>query len=323
MKTKLLIKTSKALTFFIVFAAIAALAAAGRQLLYESSGTTSFKLFQEQDGSRTIEETLQSYMPYFKYSEVGGEEMLLVSVNKTIKEYIDAEGLEGTTSWTVRKGPKLETLLWSKTEDATILNVNGGKPVLVSGLGGCCAELSGYRLFDLETGKLLMSFNDFSYHEKVDQPFSLEVPNSSLGFRYIGAISQDSTRDRDFQAPEAGKEATLLIKYASDSLKQELQVDMETAQGYAASVLEFALEKDPSAPDSDKIEINDNQVTLWNIDKATDPHQISGVLLKIVLNGGNGDKVVKIPVKNDQLDLSSAEIPAGVSIRALPTLRAF
>lgn len=314
-KLMLIKKTSKAITFLIVLSAIAALAASA-ELLYQSSGTSRFKLLK-QDGLLYYTKTLQDYDVHRYYSEIGGEELMLVSSSKTAQVNLNAEGISGKVSWTVRKGPHLETVLWGRTENATELNVHGFQHVLVSGLGGCCAEMTGYRLFDITNGHLLMSFNDFSFREHVVQPYSLEVPNSPLRIRYIGVLSQDSTRDRDFKTPQPGKHAVLLIKYATESLKQKLQVDMEVADGYAASVLDMKLEKDPTVPNSDKIEIQDNQIRLWNIDGVTSPSQITGVILKIVLNAGKGDKMIKIPVKNDQFDLSTAEIPSGVVINLL------
>lgn len=313
-KLKLIKKTSKAITFLIVISCLAALAVAA-ELLYQNSGTSSFKLYKDEGGQHYYVKTLQDYDFHHDYSDEGGEEMLLVSSSKAVRVELDAEGISGKVSWSVRKGPKLETKLWSRTENATELNVHDTQHVLVSGLGGCCAEMTGYRLFDIRNGRILMSFNDFSFKQEVVQPFSLEVPNSPLRIRYIGALSQDSTRDRDFIAPLPGKQAVLLIKYANESLKQRIQVDMEVADGYAASVLEMKLEKDPTAPDSNKIEIVNDQVTLWNIDGATLPSAIQGVVLKIVLSGGSGEKTIKIPVKNDQFDLSSAEVPSGVVLR--------
>lgn len=322
MKTKILARTSKTITFIIVLSCLAALASTS-QLLYESSGISNFKLIQSAEGARTITKTSQDYDIFRNYTEQGGEELYLVSSAKTVTQYLDAEGITGGVSWSVRKGPRLENVLWGKSEQATELNVHGAQPVLVSGLGGCCAEMTGYRLFDITSGHLLMSFNDFSWHERVTQPFSLEVPNSTLAFRYIGAISQDSTRDRDFVDPTAGKQAALLLKYANESLKQKIQIDMEVEQGYGVSVLEFKLEKDPNAPNSDKVEIQDNQARLWNIDGATAPNQIGGVLLKVVLDAGKGSKTIKIPVKNDQFDLNSATIPSGVTIHAIVQVRTF
>ncbi len=181
--------------------------------------------------------------------------------------------------------------------------------------------MTGYRLFNLETGRLLMSFNDFNYRFKVTQPFSLEVPNSPLVIRYLGLISQDSTRDRDFIEPVPGKQAALLIKYANNQLRQRLQVDMPATEGYGISVLEARLERDPAVPNSDRIEFREDQAILWNIDGATGAGSISGVLLKVVLDAGLGQKVIKIPVKNDRLDLESAQIPSGVSVRPVVEFR--
>ncbi|MGZ3772342.1 MAG: hypothetical protein ACXVCY_00615 [Pseudobdellovibrionaceae bacterium] len=316
-KSKLIKKTSKAITLLIVLSVIAALAVTS-ELLYESSGASSFKLYKTPDGLQYYTKSSQDYEIHRSYAEQkAGEVLFLISSQKNQQIYLNTEGQSGSISWNVRKGPKLENILWSRAESATELNVHNSQSVLVSGLGGCCAELTGYRLFDLETGRILMSFNDFSYKSNVTQPFSLEVPNSPLKARYIGALSQDSTRDRDFVEPQTGKSAVLLIKYATDTLKQKIQIDMEVDDGYAASVLDMKLEKDPKTPNSDKIEIQDDHITLWNIDGVTSPTQITGVILKVILNGGNGDKTIKIPVKNDQFDLSSAEVPLGVAIQSI------
>lgn len=310
--------SSAKLLFLLIFFLGATVFALATQLLYQSSGVSRFKLQRStSDGSRTVVHTSQDYDLYRQFSEEGGDQLFLLSSSKTTTQYLDAEGITGSTSWTVRKGSRLEQLLWSRTEPVTELNLHGTYPVVVSGQGGCCGELTGYRLFNLETGRLLMSFNDFSYHERVIQPFSLEVPNSDLSIRYIGDLSQDSTRDRDFVAPVAGMQATMLLKYAGTSLWQKIQIDMSVASGYAPSVIEFKIEKDPAIAGSDVVEIRDNKIQLWNIDGAENPNQIQGVLLKIVLNAGLGDKIIKIPVRSDRLSLGSAVIPAGVAIRSI------
>lgn len=315
-------KASKILTFFIVMTAVAALAATAH-LLYESSGTSRFQLFKDAQGRHPVVQTSQDYRTHVKYTEAGGTEFYLVGSQKTLRYYLDADGVTGTLSWSVRKGEDFSKKLWARTEKATVLNVNNNLPVVVSGLSGCCAEMTGYRLFDLETGTLIMSFNDFLMRETVVQPYVLSVPNSSLGPRYIGVISKDSTRDLDFVDATSGKESVLLIKYATDTLKQKIQLDMEVAAGFSPSVLEVALEKDPTVVDSAKIEINDGQATLWNIDGATSANAITGVYLKLVVDAGNGAKTVKIPVKNDQFDLTAAELPQGVVIHPIVQLRTF
>lgn len=299
------------------FSAAVGAGAVATQVLYQTSGTSSFKLVKTSDGRRIATKKSQDYVLHRKYSKILGEEQFLVSSSKIVNQFLDAEGVSGTVSWGVRKGNKLEQALWQRTESATELNVHDSQPVVVSGLGGCCAEMTGYRLFNIETGRLLMSFNDFSSREKVVQPFSLQVPNSDLSTRYIGGLSVDSTRDRDFVTPVSGKEAALIVKYARSSLVQKIQVDMNVAPGYGVSVIEFKLEQDPAVPGSESIEIQGNQVQLWNIDGSTDSSQIRGVVLKVVLDAGLGSKTVRIPVQKDQLSLGAAEIPSGVVIRSI------
>ncbi|NUN04943.1 MAG: hypothetical protein HUU57_04190 [Bdellovibrio sp.] len=315
-------KASKFLTFFIVMTVLAAMAATGH-LLYESSGTSKFQLFKDPQGTHSVVQTSQDYQTHVKYSEVSGAEFYLVGSQKTLRYHLDADGVTGSISWSVRKGEDFSKKLWSRTESATTLNVNNNLPVIVSGLSGCCAEQTGYRLFDIESGQLLLSFNDFLMREKVVQPYVLSVPNSSLAARYIGVISQDSTRDLDFVDATVGKQAVLLIKYAADSLKQKIQLDMDVAAGFAPSILEVSLHKDPSVVDSAKIEIVDGHATLWNVDGTTAANAITGVYLKLVVDAGNGAKIVKIPVKNDQFDLTGAELPQGVVIHPIVQLRTF
>ncbi|KYG65206.1 hypothetical protein AZI87_11620 [Bdellovibrio bacteriovorus] len=325
MKTKKnFFRVSKAVTLLIVLSAIAAMAATA-ELLYEASGTASFKLYKDTKSElRSTVIQSQDFELARHYTASEGEKLFLVNIKKTVQRYLDAEGIVGTATWNVRTGDKLQTQLWSRTESATEVNVHPNQPVVVSGLGGCCAEMTGYRLFNIETGRLIMSFNDFAWKEKVTQPFSLEVPNSTLAARYIGAITQDSTRDRDFVEAAPGKKAALLIKYANEMLKQKLQVDMETAPGYGISVMEFSMERDPSVPGSDKIELQGNDTAvLWNIDGASSPSAISGVILKIALDAGLGQKTIKIPVRNDELDLDSAIIPSGIEVHPIVKSGAF
>ncbi|MNL51056.1 hypothetical protein D3C87_1741230 [compost metagenome] len=92
---------------------------------------------------------------------------------------------------------------------------------------------------------------------------------------------------------------------------------MVVMPGWGISVLDMKLEKDPDVTGSDKIEIVRSVATLWNIDKQTDPTKIEGVRLVVVVNAGDGDKTIKIPVRKDRLSLEAVEIPPGVHIRVL------
>ncbi|MNT65142.1 hypothetical protein D3C72_2031000 [compost metagenome] len=78
------------------------------------------------------------------------------------------------------------------------------------------------------------------------------------------------------------------------------------------------MEKDPAIPNSGQIEINnDVQIVLWNINGSTNPSDISGVILKITMDAGFGEKTVRIPVRQDELKEDLAEVPPGVQLRLL------
>lgn len=125
---------SKVLLFLVGSIAVTALAVEAAQVLYQSSGVTKFKLLQDSAGTRTAVKTSQDYETFRNYTEAGGDQLFLVSSSKTVTQYLDAEGISGSVSWSVRSGPRLENVLWSRTESsATELNLHGVQPVLGSG----------------------------------------------------------------------------------------------------------------------------------------------------------------------------------------------
>lgn len=291
-------------------------AIAAQTIFYQATGPSSFKYYINSDGQKVAEKTIQNYDVVRSYDDV--ETLYLVDSQLNRKEYINLDGVAGNLKWTVRSGDAFGSVLYSKNETSTDYGFSDLGPLMITALDGCCDAKLGYRLYDVPTGKLILSFNDFTNAEVVRHPFSLDIPNSKLGFRFIGAISGDSTRDLDFVAPEAGYTNTMLLKYASRTeFFQRIQVDMQVADGYAPSIFEVKLEADPSVPLSDKIEFREGVATMWNIDGATDPNTIQGVQLRVVVNGGGDDKVIIIPVVNDRLNLEKAQIPAGVKIHAL------
>lgn len=313
-KENKIIRTGKALTLFIVLVAVAAMAAV--EVIYETSGTSRFSLTKE-NNIRKVTTTSQDYLYYEAYQENGSIDQYLVT-NQNVRSYfLDAEGIEGSNAWSVRTGPKLGKVLWTKSENSTMMNLNQNHGFVVTGLEGCCAAMTGYRAYEIETGKLLMSFNNFSEDETVTQPWTLEIPNSTLRYRLLGLISADSTRDLDFVAPASGYNNVAILKYGNPYLRQKLQVDMKLAPDYAPSILEVVVEADPASPGSEKIEFNGSQITMWNIDGTMNPNDISGLVLKVTVDGGLGTQVIEIPVRQDKLDLNKAVIPEGIQIRSL------
>lgn len=286
-------------------------------VLYQASGISRFKLIKEASGLRRTSTLSQNYDLYREWSEVGGEQLYLVSSKLQRDSYLDADHVTGSLSWSVRRGPHLETQVWGKSEVADSLRLNEEFGLIVTGLSGCCDTATGYRLYDIASGKLMMSFNDFSGRELVRQPFSLQIPNSPLRERFVGALLPNSSRDLDFKAPVEGKARVMILKYGTPFLKQKLQVDVVADENFVPAVMKFVLERDPSVANSDKIEIRDERVELWNIDGASTAGAVEGVIVKIVISTSEGQKVLRIPIKGDRLHLASAEIPAGVQIRSL------
>ncbi|MDG0816553.1 hypothetical protein [Bdellovibrio svalbardensis] len=291
-------------------------AVAAETIYYQTSGLSNFKYYTNSDGQKIAEKTIQNYDVVHSYGDPG--QLYLVDSQLNRQEYINVDGVSGSLKWKVRSGADFGNVLYEKSEVATDYGFSDLGPLMLTALDGCCASVSGYRLYDVPTGKLIISFNDFTDSEVVRHPFTLDIPNSKLGYRFIGVISGDSTRDLDFVPPESGYTNTLLLKYASRAaFLQRIQVDMQVADGYAPSILEAKLEADPTVVNSDKIEFRDGIASMWNIDGAASPSAIEGVQLRIVVNGGEDDKVIIIPVVNDRLNLEKAQIPSGVKIHTL------
>lgn len=308
--------TRRILTFFIVLSVMAAVAA-GSVSYFETSGSSSFRYFQNSSGLPEIKTVHQKYDLYRNF-ENNQDRLYLVHSESRIGYLLNAEGVSGHISWSVRSGERLEVTLWHREEASTSLEINHDFGFIVSGLAGCCGERPGYRVFDIQTGQFIMSFNNFQDTEVVRNPFVLSVPSSELSPRLIGLLSYDSTRDSDLKAPSAGMVNVGTLKYASKTdFFQRLQIDMRASAGFAPSILNVQMVPDSRVPNSHKIEFRQNTAFLWNIDGQNKAHTIEGVVLKIVLNGGEGDKVILIPVKRDRLNLKNATIPNGVSLRAL------
>lgn len=300
----------------ICLTAVTAFAAA--EIIYQTSGLSEFKFFRNTDDQRWVSTTQSNYDLYTDYVE-GSDAQYLLESQVTRSYSLDAEGVVGTASWKVRGGDRLQSVLWSRSENVSKVELVREWALVTSSLEGCCAEMDGVRAFDVKTGRLILSYNDVTYQDKDALPFIFAVPNSSLSPRFVGLITLDSTRDLDFEAPFAGMANALLVKYASQDggVYQKLQVDTVVGSGWGVSVLDAHWEKDPAIANSDKIEITDGIANLWNIDGVTDPQKIEGLRLVLTINAGNGDKIIKIPVRKDRLSLGAAEIPSQVHIRVL------
>lgn len=297
---------------FLLVPALAG-AAGTYRLLYSAQGTSSFELF-ENEGGRSVVKRTQDYEIYRRYSEQRGEEEFLVGSARRLEFLLNQDGVKGEISWSVRGGPEFSRQLWGKSEVATELNVHEGLPVLVTGLAGCCGAMTGYRLYEIESGKQLMAFNDFSFRGQVTQPYSIEIPNSRLGTRWLGVLSADSTRDFKVQPGSPQTTPALLLSYYGGKGLQMLQVNVPKKPGYGVSVLYAGIEKDPQVKGSNKIEIIDNQIVMWNIDGETSASKISGLILRVDMDWGDGGYSLKLPIREDQLVIPKTRAPLQIEL---------
>lgn len=302
---------------FLSITALAAIAVASQHAFFQTAGTSAFGYVVDFNNLRKVQKSIQDYNLLVAYKPDSTQSLYLVDSRLKTAYSLDADGLTGNLKMEIRTGSNLQTVLWKKEEPATYLNVDHEFLLVTTGQEQCCGAMTGYRIYDVKSGYMIISFNSFSENPVVRHPFVLDVPNSQMPQRYIGVISGDSTRDLDFIAPAPGMVKTALIKMGIvGAFYQRLQIDMQVADGYAPSVLSVTMEKNPGVPGSDSIEISNDVATLWNIDGGTDATAVQGVQIKIVLNGGNGDKIVTIPVIKDRLSLDQSTVPAGVSLRA-------
>ncbi|UYL08247.1 hypothetical protein B9G69_014445 [Bdellovibrio sp. SKB1291214] len=302
---------------FLVITAVAAVAVASQHAFFQTAGTSSFGYVIDFNNVRKVQKSIQDYEMLVGYNPDSTQSLYLVDSRLKRAYSLDVDGLTGNLKFSARTGPNLQTELWKKEEPATSINYDHEFLLVTTGVEQCCGAMTGYRIYDVKSGYLILSFNSFSENPVVRHPFVLDVPNSQMPQRYIGVISGDSTRDTDFITPTSGMVKTALVKMGIvGQFYQRLQIDMQVAEGYAPSILSVTMEKNPAVPGSNSIEINNDVATLWNIDAGTDPAAVQGVQLKIVLNGGGGDRTVIIPVIKDRLSVEQATVPAGVALRA-------
>lgn len=257
---------------------------------------------------------------YTNMTDAGPKLFLLESVaTQSFATFLD--GVDGSISWKVRTGDQLKTVLWSLTEKATAISYVDDIRSVVTRLSGCCSAVDTLRAYDLNSGKLLISYNDLdlisagSAPYAQDRPFMLEVPNSKLAPRMIGVITGDSTRDTDFEAPTAGYTAVALIKYNSrEGGYQKLQVETQMAENSGASVSARLVLQGEGLSRS---EIRDGKATLWHRDGTTDKNLIDGVGLEIQVHNGNAELTGVIPVIKDGFSVGSAVLPNGLIVRRL------
>lgn len=304
----------KTALFFAIPALTAVTTFAATQFFYKIQGTAELSIFKNEHGQSSIKTRTPKYQVAYKFDETVGQVPVAVIDQVVNQSYsLFAEGIDGDVSIHVWGGAQLKSLVWEKQEKATASSFEESLSGVVTTLAGCCDGHDTHRVYDLDSGKLLISYSEPG---SGILPFVIEVPNSQLAPRMIGVITLNATRDTDFIAPKQGLTAAALVKYASrDGGYQKIQVDVASRPNYGVNteseLVVFGVNGDT------KPEIRDGKATLWNADGARNPSQITGVAIKLTVNAGDMDMVVWIPVVNDRLDISKAVIPANVALQTI------
>lgn len=314
-------KKTRFLNFFLIgslslTAASNAQVASTHEVLFRAAGHSQLEIFKSSTGERFLKKTVQDYEVFQSKETLTEKPFFLLNSTRELITSLDTNKITGTLALSVYGKNNFTRPLWKLSEEATEVRLHDSQPALVTGLGTCCS-FTGYRLYDLLTGKLLLSYNNFGQKNSNPKPFSLKVPNSKLEPRYIGGLSLSSSRDRNFMPSSNGQEAALLITYAHSRHTQKIQIDMDVARGDGAWISGFELIKDPQLASNSAIGIQNGHAQLRNIEGTNKAEDIQGVALKITLDAGLGEKVIVIPVRKDRLDLDSTEIPLGITVRTL------
>lgn len=289
---------------------------------YKAQALTEISVLQNDRGGLEITSKMPAFqvIRVFSATETSPTHYLMESMT-TQKTYTDLDGMDGSLSWKIRGGNKFQNVLWSLSEKATSITYSDDLQMVVTRLTGCCGAVDTLRAYDLTSGKMILSYNDLemtdyeNVHQSWSRPFTLEIPNSPMALRLIGLITQDSTRDADFEPATAGYTAVALLKYNSrDGGYQKLQIETQMAENYGASVQAKLI---AYGEGTGRAEIREGRATLWHRDGANSKTLVDGVAIQLLINNGTADLQATVPVVQDTLHLPSASIPAGLIIRKL------
>ncbi|MEA5098660.1 MAG: hypothetical protein VB032_09015 [Burkholderiaceae bacterium] len=163
---------------------------------------------------------------------------------------------------------------------------------------GCCDAITNHRLFNPDTGKLLMEY--------ADRLITVEVPNSPLK-RFIGY--KPSTAAGPANSWERHKRHVGTLTYASpDGILQRVAV---RALGKANDAFEMGAAKLKIKRGLPKQEMNINTLMLWDIDGSRVASQIGGFAIVLEFDG----QTLAIPVREDGLDLGPGKFAAHELVR--------
>jgi hypothetical protein len=285
-------------------------------VLFEKKDLSSIKQIKTQDGLIADVVHTQDYKVISTFTTDGNYHSQLLDIKKTVTTYEGADGIQGQIELQLFKTSqnRFDTKIWQIKDDSDDYNLNYQPEAIITLKGGCCGATTGARIYDITSGRLIMSYTplvDSVGYQKA--PFVIEIPNSKLS-RLVGVLSPDSTRDFPevlHKRDEHGFTAAAIIKYATESgIVQKLLLKIKVSEYFAPTLGQVKWK----IPEGSKNEIRDGTATLWEIDGSTNANTIGGLHLLIEIYGENGSSLIKIPIAQDRFDLQNSNVPAEVKL---------
>jgi hypothetical protein len=236
-----------------------------------------------------------------------GPVRLVLRVDTDIVKRDDAEGIVAghvdVTAWRIEGGGR-RRLLWSASEPGDGGEISRRQPVFVVRQSGCCGGRDSFSVFSLYGGRRLFSATG----EGADCWAQMDVPNSGGLVRLAALHAAYSMVDA---AAFGGRKETVgLLTYAApDRPLARYRLVAESAD----AVEDFMGEATVRLAGGGKPEETDS-LTLWSANGQRDPKAIGGFAILLHLTP---DKLVRIPVADDGLDLAGASLPKGLKIEAM------
>ncbi len=241
--------------------------------------------------------TTQSYHQQVYWEDIHSDHPvdLLIS-ERNVQEYYS--GAEGEMGWIALTGKisdkgQFDKTLWHDSIEANIINYN--YEYFESVLYGCCASLEAHQLFRYLDGKPMLRLTSPLY--------TVDIPNTQQK-RLIGFL--DNSAAQGYEDCNDSMMAGVLTYVDTKTLaRQRLVINFKDAQLYDSLGVEMftKIGFSPSQPKDIENKRNDADLTLWSVDGIDNPNGFSNFTIDIYLTDDKS-LMVKVPVKNDKLDIS-------------------
>lgn len=218
-------------------------------------------------------------------------------LTSTTVESLYRPGMEGAqsrltaTAWVSGKAD-YDTQLWVIKDDSD----QGGRrsDFYLSEKFGCCGAEDTSRAYNIETGKYIFSFTV--------PPVKANIPNTDVT-RFITYLSSQASADY----PRGTSNNTIgIVSICSDTavLDQIEMINPDQELAWSPGV-ELISDKEPNGT---------KKLDLWHLEGNSQATTTSGYSIKLIFYEGMESI---LPVSNDQVDISGATLPSGMTLRRI------